>query len=91
MNALLKQELRGGWLDIGAPYQPLDFLGVALGAYFIYAGMSDRAPPALTIGLGALMVYIHSRRFFYAPKTREGLLRLLKQLDVTPQELLGDL
>jgi hypothetical protein len=91
MTELLKQELRGGWLGIGDAYQPLDFLGVALGAYFIYAGASKKAAPVLTIGLGALMIYIHSRRFFYAPKSRDGLIRLLKQLDVTPQELTGDL
>lgn len=91
MNELLKQELRGGWLDIGEPYQPLDALGIALGAYFIFAGATDRAPRWLTIGLGGVMVYIHSRRFFYAPRTREGLIRLLRHLDVTPAELTGEL
>lgn len=91
MDPLLKQELRGGWLGVGEAYQPLDFLGMALGAYFIFSGVSDRAPRWLTIGLGGVMIYIHSRRFFYAPKTREGLIRLLRDLDVTPQELTGAL
>lgn len=91
MPDLLRQELRGGWLDVGDAYQPLDFLGVALGAYFVFAGVTDKAPRALTVGLGALMIYIHSRRFLYAPKDRAGLVRLLKTLKVTPQELVGEI
>lgn len=91
MDELLKQELRGGWLGVGEAYHPLDFLGVALGAYGIYAGLTGRAPRALTVGLGALMIYIHGQRFLYAPKDRAGLVRLLKSLDVTPAELTGEL
>lgn len=91
MTDLMKQELRGGWLGVGDAYQPIDFFGIGLGAYFVFAGLTDRAPPALTVGLGALMMYIHSRRFFYAPKDRAGLIRLLQTLDVTPAELTGEL
>ena len=91
LTPLMKQELRGGWLGVGDAYQPIDFFGMALGAYSIYAGLSGRAPRALTAGLGALMIYIHSRRFFYAPKDRAGLVRLLQSLDITPAELTGEL
>lgn len=87
---MMKYELRSGWLGLPDQYQPLDFLGVALGAYFIFSA-TDKAPRALTVGLGALMVYIHSRRFLYAPRDRAGLVRLLRSLDVTPQELTGEL
>ncbi|MCP4410653.1 MAG: hypothetical protein GY807_23515 [Gammaproteobacteria bacterium] len=89
MNELLKQELRAGWLGIGDPYQPIDFLGMAMGGYFIYDGVTRRGAPWVGIALGAIMVYIHSRRFVYAPKDRAGLIRLLDTLEVTPQELLG--
>ena len=91
MTELMQQELRGGWLGIGDAYQPLDFMGVALGAYAIYAGVTGKAPRALTVALGVGLVYIHSRRFLYAPKDRAGLVRLLQDLNVTPQELTGDL
>jgi hypothetical protein len=88
---LIKQDLRAGWLGVGKQYQPLDFLGVALGSYFIYQGVTHRAPDWLTISLGAIMVFIHSQRFFYAPQSRDGLIRLLKHLEVTPAELTGEL
>ena len=91
MTELMQQELRGGWLGIGDAFQPLDFMGVALGAYAIYAGLTGKAPRALTVALGAGLVYIHSRRFLYAPKDRAGLVRLLRDLNVTPQELTGEL
>lgn len=87
MNDLIKQDLRSGWLGIERPYQPLDLLGVALGSYFIYDGVTQRGPQWLTISLGAIMVYIHSRRFFFAPESRDGLVRLMKQLDVKPEEI----
>lgn len=91
MNELVKQELRGGWLGVGEPFQPLDFFGAALGAYMIYTGATDRSPRWLTIGLGGVMIWIHTRRFFFAPKDRAGLIQLLRSLDVTPQELTGRL
>lgn len=89
MNDLLRQELRSGWLGIERPYQPLDLLGAALGSYFIYNGVTGRGPEWLTITLGAIMVWIHTRRFLFAPSDREGLDRLLKSLNVTPEELVG--
>ncbi|MCH8059350.1 MAG: hypothetical protein IIA11_02715 [Proteobacteria bacterium] len=91
MTDLMQQELRGGWLGIGDAYQPLDFMGAALGAYAIWAGLTGNAPRALTVALGVGLVYIHSRRFLYAPKDRAGLVRLLQSLNVTPQELTGEL
>lgn len=86
MDELLKQELRSGWLDAGNTYEPLDALGIALGAYFLYAGATDKAPNWLTATLGGIMVYIHAQRFFYAPKTRAGLIRLAKDLNLTQQD-----
>ena len=91
MTEFMQQELRGGWLGIGDAYQPIDFLGVALGAFAIYAGLTGRAPRGLTVAVGVGLVYIHSRRFLYAPKDRAGLVKLLQSLDVTPQELTGEM
>ena len=86
MNDLLKQELRGGWIGVGDAYQPLDALGMALGAYFIYAGATNKAPNWLTAALGGVMIYIHTQRFFYAPTDRAGLIRLAKALDLTSKD-----
>lgn len=90
----MRQELRGGWLGVGDAYQPLDALGIALGAYFLYAGATKKAPCWLTATLGGVMIYIHSQRFLYAPKDRAGLIRLAQSLklqqkdfDVIRQEL----
>ena len=80
-------ELRAGWLGITRRYEPLDFLGAALGSYFIYSGVTGKTPRWLTIALGATMVYIHTRRFFYAPKDMGGALRLMADVGVTPDEL----
>lgn len=86
MNELLRQELRAGWLGVGETYQPLDFLGAALGAYFLYAGATNKAPNWLTAALGGVMIYIHTQRFFYAPKSRDGLIRLAKVLKLEQQD-----
>lgn len=91
MNDLIKQDLRAGWLGIGTAYQPLDFLGVALGSYFVYQGVTHKAPDWLTVSLGAIMIYIHSQRFFYAPQTKDGLIKLLKTLNVSADEISGQL
>lgn len=87
MTPLMKSELRGGWLGIPQRFEPLDFLGVAMGSYFVYQGATNRGPDWLTISIGAIMVYIHTRRFLYAPQDREGLVRLLRDLEVKPEEL----
>lgn len=87
MNDLIKQELRGGWLDMPGQFEAIDFFGFALGSYFLYDGVTGKGPQWLTISLGALMIYIHTRRFFYAPTTKEGLINLLESLDVTPEEV----
>ena len=91
MTEMMKNELRGGWLGLPKPFKPIDLLGVGLGSYFIYSAVTNKAPPWLTISLGAIMIYIHSQRFFYAPQTKEGLQALLTQLNVTPQEITGTL
>lgn len=84
---LLQQELRAGWLGFSRRYEPLDFLGAALGSFFIYSGVTGRTPRWLTIALGATMVYIHTRRFFYAPKDMGGALRLMADVGASPDEL----
>ena len=86
MPDLLKQELRSGWLGVGDAYQPLDALGIALGAYFLYAGATKKAPCWLTATLGGIMIFIHSQRFLYAPKDRAGLIRLAKALNLSQQD-----
>jgi len=88
---IVKKEFRGGWLGLPEPFETIDLLGVALGSYFLYNGVTGKGPQWLTISLGAVMVYIHSQRFFYAPQSKEGLIRLLKQLEITPQEIAGEL
>lgn len=84
---LIRDDLRAGWLGVPQAYQPFDALGAAMGAYFIYAGATGRGPPWATIGLGAVMVYIHVQRFFYAPQTREGLIRLARALELEPADV----
>ena len=86
MPELLSQELRGGWLGVGDAYQPLDALGIALGAYFLYTGATNKTPHWLTATLGGVMIYIHAQRFFYAPKDRAGLIRIAKALNLSPRD-----
>lgn len=90
-NELLKAELRGGWLGVPEAYTAYDFLGFALGSYFIIDGVVQitaerkKKPnwwPIARIGLGAIMFYIHTQRFFYAPQSKEGLQKLLTALDI---------
>lgn len=90
MNALLKDELRAGWLGVPKAYTLYDFLGFGLGAYFIYAAVAPmryRPPAWVNIMLGGAMIYIHSQRFFYAPQTRDGLRKLLTALDIKPDDI----
>lgn len=89
MNDLIKQEFRGGWLGMPEQFEVIDFLGFALGSYFLYDGVTGKGPKWVTISLGAIMMYIHSRRFFYAPTTKAGLINLLESLDITPEEVAG--
>ncbi len=90
-NEILKYELRAGWLGLPQAFSPFDLIGVAMGAAMIYSGASTRAPRWLPIALGGVMMFIHSQRFFYAPQDRAGLVRLMRALDVTPEELTGSL
>lgn len=87
MSELSKYELRSGWLGLPEPWHPLDLIGVAMGAAIIWSAVDRRAPRWVPIALGGVMVFIHSQRFFHAPQTRDGLMRLLQSLDVTPAEL----
>ncbi len=86
---LLQEELRSGWLGVPRQYQALDAMGALMGAYFIYEGTTGRGPRWLTVSLGAVMVYIHTRRYLYAPQDKEGLYRLMRSLDLSPEEVCG--
>lgn len=88
MNELVKIELRQGWLGVPKAYQPFDAIGVAMGGYFLWDGVRTPRPTSwVSIGLGAVMIYIHTQRFLYAPQDRAGLKQLLNALEITPQEL----
>ena len=76
------QELRGAWLGLPEAYHPFDFLGVALGGYFLVTH-----PSAFGKALGLLMIGIHINRFFFAPQDMTGLERLAQALDVSPEAL----
>lgn len=82
-ETVVQQEARN-WLGVPKPFQTIDLLGAALGAYFIYDGMQGwkgrRRYPAVNLALGAVMVYIHLQRFSMAPQTAEGLLKLVQWL-----------
>lgn len=88
---LLKGELRHGWLGVPEVFTPYDFLGAALGAYFIYQGATKQCNPLVNVGLGSVMLFIHTQRFFYAPRTKDGLIKLLKALDVKEEDIKGAL
>ena len=66
MENLIKQEFRGGWLGMPRRFEVIDFLGIALGSYFLYDGVTKKGPQWVTISLGTIMIYLHSQRFFYA-------------------------
>ena len=86
---IIKMEFRGGWLGMPRKFEVIDLLGFALGSYFLYDGVTGKGPQWVSISLGAIMMYIHSRRFFYAPTTKAGLINLLNSLDISPDELEG--
>ena len=88
---IVKDEFRGGWLGMPEPFEVIDLLGFSLGAYFTWAAVTKKGPDWLSIALGGIMMYIHSQRFFYAPKTRAGLINILNQLDLTPADITGEL
>ncbi len=88
---IVKSEFRGGWLGLPEQFELIDLLGFGLGAYFLYDGVTRKGPQWLTISLGAIMIYIHTQRFFYAPQTKAGLINLLKSLDITPEQIAGEL
>lgn len=67
MNILnrLEDEERKSVANISQKFTLLDFGGVLLGSYFVWDGInrpkSNRA--SIEMMLGAVMIYIHSRRF----------------------------
>ena len=69
-NQVQTEELRA-FCDCPTKFQTLDFLGVALGSYFAIDGVrrfkdeGEQPWASVSIGLGALMIWIHSRRFVY--------------------------
>ena len=69
----IKREEVANWLGTPRKYQAIDFLGVGLGSYFLWEALKSSGKrtgvPWINVGLGAIMVYIHSERFFYAPQT----------------------
>ena len=92
MNDLVKQELRSGWLGMPGKFSPLDFAGAGLGAYMTYMGIRElqRARTwqgMLAIGLGGLMIWIHTQRFFAAPQDQGGFIRLANDLGITQLDL----
>lgn len=82
---LLHQEIRGGWLGRPVPFHPLDFLGVGLGTFFLWRSWRDGR--TLGMALGALMIAIHSVRFFYAPTDPEKLHRLVESVGLRWEDL----
>lgn len=67
VDQLITEELRNA---AGTPqkFQLLDFLGVGLGTWFIVETLRRRDPSYVNVGLGAIMIYIHSQRFLVAPQ-----------------------
>lgn len=86
MERWLHDELRSGWLGLPRAYSTLDFLGMALGSYFIWAGATGKAPRWSLAAIGGVMIFIHTQRFFYAPQTGEGLKRLIAAIGLTPEQ-----
>lgn len=86
MNKILQDELRGGWLGVPRQYTLFDFLGIALGGYILWAGVTRRAPDWSLTAIGTIMLYIHTQRFFYAPQTGEGLRSLVRAVGISPEQ-----
>lgn len=82
---LLQQEIRGGWLGRPVPFHALDFLGVALGSYFLWQSWRDGR--GLGAALGLLMIGIHGVRFFYAPTDPAKLHRLVESVGLRWDDL----
>lgn len=92
MNELVRQELKSGWLGMPGKFSPLDFAGAGLGAYMTFMGVRElqRARSwqgMLAVGLGAMMIWIHTQRFFLAPQDQGGFIRLATDLGITQTDL----
>ncbi len=88
-DSLQAEELRGGWLGFPRAFQIIDLMGMSLGAWMAYMGWRDRGQwqGLVSIGLGAVMMFIHSQRFAYAPQSASGLEQLAKNLNLTQRDL----
>lgn len=89
---LLTQEFRGGWLGMPLPYSIVDLAGAALGGYMTFMGIrelrrAENWQGIVAIGLGAVMIWIHTQRFFYAPQDQRGFIRLARELEITQADL----
>jgi len=70
LNNLLLEELKNS-CECPEKFQLLDFLGVGLGTFFITHGVfvlrkHNEETALIEMMLGAIMVFIHSQRFFFA-------------------------
>lgn len=66
----IKTEERRVAAGVPLRFQLIDGLGVLLGGWFIAETLRRPDPSWINVGLGAVMVYIHSERFFYAPQVK---------------------
>lgn len=80
MRGLWEQEMRGAYLGMPQRYQALDFLGVGMGIFLLWAGLTGKASRESLIILGLIAFGIHSQRFLFAPQDPEKLERLLESV-----------
>ncbi len=75
IDEIFRQEIRNH-CDCPEKFQLIDALGSGLGAFFFiknWKELKDRkfnGWNAMGLGLGAIMMYIHTGRFFYAKKVK---------------------
>ena len=91
-NDVLLQEHRGGWLGMPRKYSIVDMAGVALGGYMAYMGVrelrrTESWQGVAAVGFGAVMIWIHMQRFFYAPQDQRGFIKLARELEVTQADI----
>jgi len=75
INTLLTEEMRNA-CDCPEKFQLLDFLGVLLGLFFVFDAMQrlERGADNMAnaeLALGAIMIFIHSRRFLFTKDQRD--------------------
>lgn len=92
MNDWLVQEHRGGWLGMPSRFSVLDLSGAGLGAFMGYLGVRELRRGQnwqgyTALALGGVMIWIHTRRFFYAPQDQAGFIKLARAVNVTQADL----